>query len=42
MIGILCAAFALIAFFGASIMILKMIEKAKTPNKKREISFGYF
>jgi len=28
MIGILCAIFALVAFFGASIMIVKMIEKA--------------
>ena len=27
MIGILCAIFALVAFFGASIMIVKMIEK---------------
>ena len=42
MIGILCAAFSLIAFFGAFIMILQMIEMALTSNKKSEIAFGYF
>ncbi|SUW83385.1 Uncharacterised protein [Campylobacter helveticus] len=28
MLGILCAIFALIAFFGSALMFLKMLEKA--------------